>query len=310
MSVTWKPIVVWTGSTAQIPAGMTSGVMVVLVICWLSFRFAILEPSTILAKKVEPSSFEHSSIYAHNSRDPGLGRAPARSRHEHPALQRRARLRARPDAERLRGAAPPLARRGRPAAPRRPRRARAADAVRDHAPARRARAVRLRRARLLRVGRPRHLRAADRRTARRSSARRPRRTSPGSAASSASASRRRSSRPSAGCSSGFRSTRPRTSAARPEKKPRKERTRVFSGPCMDLSPSLGCLLRRARSASRTKLHRKAVRGSGRSAGRSGQKRNRLGEFFWSSTEYDGPEGRCSGWWQTPCVRPTPTKQRM
>jgi hypothetical protein len=30
VSVTWKLIVVWSGSTAQIPAGMTSEVMVVL----------------------------------------------------------------------------------------------------------------------------------------------------------------------------------------------------------------------------------------------------------------------------------------
>ena len=30
VSVTWKPIVVWTGSTTQAPAGMTSRVMVVL----------------------------------------------------------------------------------------------------------------------------------------------------------------------------------------------------------------------------------------------------------------------------------------
>jgi hypothetical protein len=47
VSVTWKPIVVWTGSTDQIPAGMTSEVMVVVLISGSPFGSAILEPSTI-----------------------------------------------------------------------------------------------------------------------------------------------------------------------------------------------------------------------------------------------------------------------
>jgi hypothetical protein len=38
VSVTWKPIVVWTGSTTQVPAGMTSRVMVVLVTSFPPFR--------------------------------------------------------------------------------------------------------------------------------------------------------------------------------------------------------------------------------------------------------------------------------
>ena len=59
------------------------------------------------------------------------------------------------------------------AAPRRSRRARAADAVRDHAAARRARALRLRRARLVRPRRARHLRTADRRGAREAARRHP-----------------------------------------------------------------------------------------------------------------------------------------
>jgi hypothetical protein len=49
VSVTWKPMVAWTGSTAQVPAGMTSRLVVIgdirLPFC------GILESSTIVARE-------------------------------------------------------------------------------------------------------------------------------------------------------------------------------------------------------------------------------------------------------------------
>ncbi len=98
-----------------------------------------------------------------------LGRVPSGALGDHAPAQRRPAERARPDAERLRGAAAPLARRGRPDAPRRPRAERRPHRLRDHAPARRARACRLRREGQLRDRRPRLVREADDRRPRRSS---------------------------------------------------------------------------------------------------------------------------------------------
>ena len=89
-----------------------------------------------------------------------LGRVPALARRNHARALVELLARARVDAERLRGAAPPLAGRGRDDAPSRPRRAGAPNRIGDHAPARGARASRATSEEGVSDGRPRLVREA------------------------------------------------------------------------------------------------------------------------------------------------------